>query len=318
MRVIYIIFIVIAVNLINSQSFNLNNNWPHDSTSDLVGSPVGLGINSNDELVVFHRGDRQWTFPFPSEKIKSNTIAIIDNESGKILKSFGANMFIMPHGLEVDYDDNIWVTDVALHQIFKFNSKGELIFTLGNEAKAGNDNYSFNLPADITVLKDGSFYVADGYGNSRIIKFTKEGEFITKYGTYGSSKSQFIIPHGIDNDEEENIYVADRENNRIKKYNNNGELIKIWQNEISQQLYSLKFDHRNKFIYAIDYYIDNDIIKGSNIFILDHNLNLIHKLGRSGNYSGPVTRYHDIEVDSKGNLFLADILNNLVQKFENE
>ena len=318
MRVINIIFIVIAVNLINSQSFNLNNNWPHDSTSDLVGSPVGLGINSNDEVVIFHRGDRQWTFPFPNEKIKSNTIAIIDNESGKILKSFGANMFIMPHGLEVDYDDNIWVTDVALHQIFKFNSEGKLIFTLGNEAKAGNDNYSFNLPADITVLKDGSFYVADGYGNSRIIKFTKDGDFIRKYGTYGSSKSQFIIPHGIDNDEEENIYIADRENNRIKKYNNNGELIKIWQNEISQQLYSLKFDHRNKFIYAIDYYIDNDIIKGSNIFILDHNLNLIHKLGRSGNYSGPVTRYHDIEVDSKGNLFLADILNNLVQKFENE
>ena len=318
MRGINIIFIVIAVNLINSQSFNLTNNWPHDSTSDLVGSPVGLGINSNDELVIFHRGDRQWTTPFPSEKIKSNTIAIIDNESGKILKSFGANMFIMPHGLEVDYDDNIWVTDVALHQIFKFNSEGELIFTLGNEAKAGNDNYSFNLPADITVLKDGSFYVADGYGNSRIIKFTKDGHFIAKYGTYGSSKSQFIIPHGIDNDEEENIYVADRENNRIKKYNNNGELIKIWQNEISQQLYSLKFDHRNKLIYAIDYYIDNDIIKGSNIFILDHNLNLIHKLGRSGNYSGPVTRYHDIEVDSKGNLFLADILNNLVQKFENE
>ena len=318
MRVINIIFIVIAVNLINSQSFNLNNNWPHDSTSDLVGSPVGLGINSNDEVVIFHRGDRQWTFPFPNEKIKSNTIAIIDNESGKILKSFGANMFIMPHGLEVDYDDNIWVTDVALHQIFKFNSEGKLIFTLGNEAKAGNDNYSFNLPADITVLKDGSFYVADGYGNSRIIKFTKDGDFIRKYGTYGSSKSQFIIPHGIDNDEEENIYVADRENNRIKKYNNNGELIKIWQNEISQQLYSLKFDHRNKLIYAIDYYIDNDIIKGSNIFILDHNLNLIHKLGRSGNYSGPVTRYHDIEVDSKGNLFLADILNNLVQKFENE
>ena len=228
MRVINIIFIVITVNLINSQSFNLNNKWPHDSTSDLVGSPVGLGINSNDELVIFHRGDRQWTFPFPSEKIKSNTIAIIDNKSGKILKSFGANMFIMPHGLEVDYDDNIWVTDVALHQIFKFNSEGELIFTLGNEAKAGNDNYSFNLPADITVLKDGSFYVADGYGNSRIIKFTKEGHFITKYGTYGSSKSQFIIPHGIDNDEEENIYVADRENNRIKKYSNKFLFLKLY------------------------------------------------------------------------------------------
>jgi len=318
MKVINIIFIVLAVNLINSQNFNLNNNWPHDSTLDSVGSPVGLGINSKDELVIFHRGDRKWTFPFPSEKIKSNTISIIDNESGKILKSFGANMFIMPHGLEVDYDDNIWVTDVALHQIFKFNSQGVLIFTLGNASKAGNDNYSFNLPADITVLKDGSFYVADGYGNSRIIKFTKEGDFITKYGTYGSSKSQFIIPHGIDNDDEENIYVADRENNRIKKYNNNGELIKIWQNEISQQLYSLKFNHRNKLIYAIDYFIDKEIIKGSNIFILDNNLNLIHKLGRSGNYSGPITRYHDIEVDSKGNLFLADILNNLVQKFENE
>ena len=155
------------------------------------------------------------------------------------------------------------------------------------------------------------------YGNSRIIKFSKKGEFLFQIDGFGNGKNDFNIPHGIDNDNQNNIYVADRENNRIKKFDDKGNLLKIWQNKISQQLYSVKVDNKNDLVYAIDYYIkDGKEIMGSNIFIFDKELNLLNKFGRSGNYQGPITRYHDIEIDEYGNIYAADILNNIIQVFK--
>ena len=226
-------------------------------------------------------------------------------------------MFVMPHGLEIDNNDNIWVTDVALHQVFKFNPNGKLLLTLGKSFKPGNDQNHFNMPTDVSVLSDGSFYVSDGYGNSRIMKFSKQGKFLFQIDGFGKGKNEFNIPHGIDNDLQNNIYVADRENNRVKKFDNKGDLLKIWQNKTSQQLYSVKVDNKNDLVYAIDYYIkDGKEIMGSNIFVLDKELNLLNKFGRSGNYKGPITRYHDIEIDQFGSIYAADILNNIIQVFK--
>jgi len=312
-----LIFILFNFNNSCAQEniLKLSNTLNSHSLQVEIGTPTGLGINSKNNLVFFHRADREWKTPFPKKKIEGNTISVFDTKTKKIIKSFGNKLFVMPHGLEVDSEDNIWVTDVALHQIFKFNSNGELLFKIGQESKPGSGNYSFNLPTDITVLKDGSFYVSDGYGNSRIIKFSKDGKFLFETGSFGNRKNNFIIPHGIDNDLENNIYVADRENNRIKKYNNNGELLKIWQNKQSQQLYSIKYDTKNNLVYAIDYFIQNNTIIGSDIIILDNNLNFKSKFGRSKNYTGPITRYHDIEIDNYGSIYAADILNNQIQIF---
>tara|TARA_B100000780_G_scaffold134762_1_gene94440 strand:+ start:1807 stop:2775 length:969 start_codon:yes stop_codon:yes gene_type:complete len=318
-KFLFLVCVLIPVVLTSQNNFNwvLSKSWPEPESVISIGSPTGLGIDSKNNLVIFHRSGRQWTNPLPKDKIKENVISYLNIKSGQVINSWGYNMFVMPHGLEIDNNDNIWVTDVALHQVFKFNPNGKLLLTLGKSFKPGNDQNHFNMPTDVSVLSDGSFYVSDGYGNSRIMKFSKQGKFLFQIDGFGKGKNEFNIPHGIDNDLQNNIYVADRENNRVKKFDNKGDLLKIWQNKTSQQLYSVKVDNKNDLVYAIDYYIkDGKEIMGSNIFVLDKELNLLNKFGRSGNYKGPITRYHDIEIDQFGSIYAADILNNIIQVFK--
>ena len=101
---------------------------------------------------------------------------------------------IIPQIINLDLDNNgnnIWITDVGLHQVIKYDSNGKELMVLGKEFEPGSDSYSFNLPTDVAVANDGSFYVSDGYGNSRIIKFSKDGSYQFEWGAFGNEKSQF-------------------------------------------------------------------------------------------------------------------------------
>ena len=221
---------------LKSGTYVLVRNWPNLPEEFNLGNPTGLGIDSNGDILVFHRANRVWEEPMPKTKIQENTIITLDKQTGEILKNWGADLFIMPHGLEVDKENNIWVTDVALHQIFKFNSDGNLLLTLGEPEVPGNDSTHFNLPTDLAVADDGSFYVSDGYGNSRVIKFSKDGAYLFEWGKFGNKQGEFNTPHGIDLDKNGNVYVADRENNRIQKFDPEGNFIAVWQNKITEQL----------------------------------------------------------------------------------
>jgi streptogramin lyase len=299
-----------------SDSYVLVKDWPDLPDDFILGNPTGLGINSDNNIVVFHRASRVWQEPMPEDKIQENTILTINKQTGEILKSWGADLFIMPHGLEVDKENNVWVTDVALHQIFKFSSDGNLLLTLGEAKVPGNDSEHFNLPTDVAVSNDGSFYVSDGYGNSRVVKFSKEGEYLLEWGTFGNKQGEFNIPHGIDLDKYGNVYVADRENNRIQKFDAKGNFIAVWQNKITEQLYSVTIDNENDHLFGIDYMTVNDtVVKGSDIFRFDLNANLQIQFGRTGFYNGPISRYHDIQIDDEGSIYVGDILGNTVQKF---
>lgn len=301
----------------NSDSYVLVKDWPDLPDDFILGNPTGLGINSDNNIVVFHRASRVWQEPMPEDEIQENTITVIDKLTGKVLNSWGAKLFIMPHGLEIDKDNNIWVTDVALHQIFKFNSDGTLLLTLGEAKVAGNDKEHFNLPTDIAVSADGSFYVSDGYGNSRVIKFSKDGTYLFEWGKFGNKQGEFNIPHGIDLDINGYVYVADRENNRIQKFDSKGNFITLWQNQTTDQLYSVTIDNQRNHLFGIDYFIVNDtIVKGSDIFRFDLDVNLQKQFGRTGFYDGPISRYHDIQIDDEGSIFVGDILGNRVQKFK--
>jgi DNA-binding beta-propeller fold protein YncE len=299
-----------------SDSYVLVEDWPKISEDIVLGNPTGLGIDSENNILVFHRASREWQDPMPEDKISENTILTLHPQTGEILKNWGADLFIMPHGLEVDHEDNIWVTDVALHQVFKFNSDGDLLFALGESTVAGSDSNHFNLPTDVAVANDGSFYVSDGYGNSRVIKFSNDGTYLFEWGKFGNEKGEFNIPHGIDLDKSGNVYVADRENNRIQKFDSNGNFIGLWQNKVSEQLYSVTIDKKNNHLFGIDYMTVHDtIVKGSDIFRFDLNMELKTKFGRTGFYDGPISRYHDILVDDQGSIYVGDILGNKVQKF---
>jgi peptidylamidoglycolate lyase len=309
----------------NFISYELVENWPNLPEGFALGMPTGLGIDSDNNIVVFHRAGRPWAHPAPEEKIDRNTIFTIDSKTGEVLKNWGADLFLMPHGLEVDQDNNIWVTDTGLHQVLKFNSDGDLLMTIGEEKVMGNDSSHFALPTDVGVASDGSFYVSDGYGNSRVVKFSKDGSFLFEWGDNGPDRKlnrgtkdgQFDTPHGIDLDKDGNIYVADRENNRIQKFNSAGNFIAIWQNDLADQFYSLVIDKKNARLFGVDFMNQNDTaLGGSDIFSFDLDLNLEQRFGRTGFYDGPTSRYHDIAIDDDGNIYVGDIRNNTIQKFQ--
>ena len=297
--------------------YELIENWVKIPDDYILGNPTGVALTSNQNLFVFHRGSRSWQVPMPKEKIMEDTFIEIDKVTGKIIKSWGSNLFIMPHGLEIDKEDNIWVTDVGLHQVIKYDSNGNELMVLGKEYTPGKDSLHFNLPTDVAVSENGYFYVSDGYGNSRIIKFSSKGEYLFEWGIFGENKNEFNIPHGLDLDKNGNVYVADRENNKIQKFDSLGNFIAEWKNEMIGQLYSVNVNNYENYLFGIDYIVSkNSAPLGSDIIKFDLDLNFKSKFGRSGNYKGPKARYHDIQVDNKGNIYVGDILNNTIQKFK--
>ncbi len=124
----------------NQVPYELLKDWPQLGEDKRPGQPTGIGIDTNDHIFVFHRAGRKWTTPFPGEAITQNTVLELDNESGKIINSWGADYFIMPHGLTVDKQNNIWLTDVGLHQVFKFSHDGKLLMKLGVAKVPGKDS----------------------------------------------------------------------------------------------------------------------------------------------------------------------------------
>jgi len=299
--------------------YELVKNWL-DLPKDLkLGNPTGISIDTNQNIVVFHRADREWEFlsSMPDKPIKNKTILIINKDNGKLINSWGDNLFIMPHGLKVDSENNIWVTDVGLHQVFKFSYDGKLLLKLGEARVAGNDSLHFDKPTDIAITKDGSFYVSDGYGNSRVIKFSATGKYLFEWGKKGDKESDFSIPHGITLDKNGNVYVADRENNRIQVFDSTGKFIKQFADNSFGTICAVAFDNSKSKLFAVD---DFTLLKvkhrGSDVFVLDTAGKVQTRFGRSGFYEGETSWYHDLTVDKDENIYVGDILGNTIQKFK--
>ena len=302
-------------NKTDNFEYELVNEWPQLSPGYTLGQPTGIGVDNNEHIFVFHRAGRRWTTPFPDSLISENTILELEGETGKILNSWGANYFIMPHGLAVDKNNNIWVTDVGLHQIFKFNHDGQLLMKLGIAKISGNDSLHFYLPTDVAIADDGSFYVSDGYGNSRVVKFSPSGKYLFEWGTHGSKQGEFDIPHGITIDNKGNVYVADRQNNRIQMFDSKGAFLKeLKNNEQVAQLPSVTIDARQN-LFAIDYDFADTVINGSTIFQYDTNDKVVYQFGGIGTNKRTASWYHDISVDRYGNIYVGDIYGMKVRKF---
>jgi DNA-binding beta-propeller fold protein YncE len=156
--------------------------------------------------------------------------------SGKLLKSFGAGLLLFPHGLYVDREGNVWVTDglgrgSKGHQVFKFSPDGKVLMTLGKPNTPGSGPDQFNAPSAVVTAPNGDIFVADGHGgntNARIVKFTKDGKFIKTWGTKGSGPGELDIPHAIAMDSQGRLFVGDRQNNRIQIFDQDGKYLDQW------------------------------------------------------------------------------------------
>ena len=204
-----------------------------------IGSTAGIAHDRDDRSVwVFERcGSNQC--------VGSDLAPILEFDAGgNLVKSFGAGMFVSPHGIHIDPEGNVWVTDGdgpdgedprrdgKGHQVFKFSPDGELLMTLGKAGVAGDGLGEFNRPSAVLVAPSGEIFVGDGHGgesNARIMKFSEDGTFLKTWGKKGTGPGEFATPHAIAMDSSGRLFVGDRGNNRIQIFDQEGNFLKEWK-----------------------------------------------------------------------------------------
>src|SRR5437867_375840 len=206
--------------------------------------PEGRTLGSTAAIDVDRDGSSIWVFERcggTSQGLAcadSNLAPLLKfDSSGKFVKSFGAGMFVSPHGIHVDRQGNVWVTDgtgksAKGHQVFKFSPDGKVLMTLGKAGVTGDGPDTFNQPSDVFVAPNGDIFVADGHGgnsNARIVKFSKDGKFIKAWGKKGSGPGEFDTPHSLAMDSSGRLFVADRGNSRIQIFDQDGKLLDQWK-----------------------------------------------------------------------------------------
>src|SRR5580704_8485673 len=212
---------------------------PYRSVENWARMPEGRTWGSSAGVYVDSAGTSVWV----AERCGANSCLGSDlppilhfDMSGRLLKAFGAGMFVFPHGIFVDQDQNVWVTDGQGkdgkgHQVFKFSPEGKVLLTLGKAGVAGEGPDEFNAPSAVLVVPNGDIFVGDGHGgntNSRIVKFNKDGKFIKTWGMKGSAPGEIDIPHALAMDSRGRLFLGDRQNNRIQIFDQNGTFLDQW------------------------------------------------------------------------------------------
>jgi sugar lactone lactonase YvrE len=213
---------------------------PYRMLESWVQIPEGRVLGNVIAVEVDRDGKSIWAFERcgANDCAKSNLAPIMKfDPSGKMVANFGAGMFNFPHGLGLDRDGNVYVTDGRGeagkgHTVVKFSPDGKVLMTLGQPGVAGDGPDTFNAPSDVAVAANGDIYVADGHGektNARVVKLSKDGKFIKAWGKVGKAPGEFDTLHGIALDSSGNVYVADRSNSRIQVFDGDGKFLAEWK-----------------------------------------------------------------------------------------
>ncbi|XP_024237269.1 peptidyl-glycine alpha-amidating monooxygenase B isoform X2 [Oncorhynchus tshawytscha] len=309
--------------------------WPESPLQ--LGQVSGLALDSDDNLVIFHRGDHQWgvnSFDNSGKyqqqslgPIQQSTILVVDPVKGSVLKASGRNMFYLPHGITTDKDNNYWVTDVALHQVFKLSSDGrdKPLVVLGEAFEPGSDKEHFCKPTDVAVDPvTRNVYVSDGYCNARILKFSPEGKYLSHWGAGSSDRRrrvQFRIPHSlVFLPDRRELCVADRENGRIQCFvAESGEFVKeIKKQEFGGEVFAISYAPvHGGLIYAVNgesAYGRSAPLKG---FVINYSTKEIlddFSPENAQEFGMP----HDIVVTKDGRVFVGDAATDSVLKFSSD
>lgn len=224
---------------------------PYRMVREWATMPEGRSMGAVGGVVVDRDGEHVWAVircdataaeRFGNECLDSDLDPIVRfNPDGEVVQSFGGGMFIWPHGIDVDPDGNVWVTDAVRppktppgergHQVVKFSREGEILMRLGKPGEMGSGRDRFTSPSDVVVADNGDIFVADGHlddGNNRIVKFDKNGKFLKAWGKTGYGPGEFRTLHALALDKRGRLFVADRSNNRVQIFSQDGEFLAQW------------------------------------------------------------------------------------------
>ncbi|KAM8873147.1 peptidyl-glycine alpha-amidating monooxygenase B isoform 2-T2 [Synchiropus picturatus] len=319
-----------------SQDYHLeqDTSWPQSSLQ--LGQVSGLALDSDSNLVIFHRGEHEWgPNSFNNDArymqkslgpIQQSTILVVNPDDGSLLKASGRNLFFLPHGITTDMDNNYWVTDVALHQVLKVSSDGRdrILLTLGEAFTPGTDHNHFCKPTDVAVdPHTGNIFVSDGYCNARILKYSPKGKYLSEWGAGSTDRRRrvpFSIPHSLaflpDRNE---VCVADRENGRIQCFNaETGEFVKeIKKEEFGGEVYAISYSPSED---GVIYAVNGESLDGPSAPIQGFAINYSTKdiLDTFRPESKEFKMPHDIVQTKDASVFVGDVDSKFVFKFTTE
>lgn len=258
-------------------------------------TPTGVAINQQGHIFITNAGPKKLQEYDPT---------------GKFSRSLLDGVLVKPHGVRVDAEGFIWVTDLELHVVLKVHPSGQIVMTLGQLAVAGEldpnrKTVLFNKPADIAFDAAGNIYVADGYGNSRMVKLDKNGNFIKAWGVKGPENGNFDNPHNVIIDKNQRLYVADRYNKRIQIFDLDGNFLEAWTHLGTPWGLALGADDK---IYLSD---------GNNekILILDTQGKILSEYTNPGQSPGAMRAAHGIATDRQGHIYVTEVINWRVERF---
>lgn len=297
-----------------SPSYQVDAAWPQKPTDFIWEAVPGVAVDKSDNVYLYTRST-------PSVQVYA--------PDGKLVRSWGVNTGA--HHIKIDRDGNVWTSDIREHTIRKYTPDGALLMTLGAPGEAAADDKHFYMPTDMAFASNGDLFVSDGYGNQRVVHLTKDGKFVKAWGSMGNEDGMFSIPHAIAIDSKDRIYVADRNNVRIQVYNMDGELIDSWKNIVvpwgfwmtpNDEIWvcgssPMSWKERDEKYPAAPLGCpprDQVIMR----FNTDGRLLQLYSFPKAKDGEekpGELNWVHCIAADSKGNIYLGDIIGKRLQRF---
>ncbi len=256
--------------------------WAQTPDGVSIREPSGVAVDSTDRVYVYQR--------------VGPPVLVFDRD-GHFLEAWERRNGIPmdAHHIHVGPDDTIYLTDRDAHQVLIYDTAGNLQRSLGTRDRAAMQA-PFNHPADVCVAPSRELYVADGYGNSSVHRFSAAGDYIGSFGSPGSGPGQFRVPHSISVSRDGRVYVADRENNRVQVFTPEGEFQAEWTDFKCPMGVHIDAD---QVVYVTDQ------IPRVSIYTLDGEL-----LSRGRTFEGA----HQVYTDSEGSIYGLDTANQRVQK----
>jgi sugar lactone lactonase YvrE len=275
-----------------------------------LGEGIGIATNSKGHVFVYTRSQRTRLFEF--------------DQNGGFVREIGQGLygFVFAHAVRVDSQDNIWAVDEGSNMVIKFNPEGRVVMTLGRRpepADAGGfvpqdpanpGKYEFNRPTDVGWDADGNVFVTDGYGNSRIVKYDKNGRFVAQAGTRGSAPGQLNLPHSLAMDAKGNAYVADRSNRRIEVFDNDLKFKAIYDNVGTPWEVCIS-PGPHQYLFSSNTFPDNNDYTlaevSGEVYKMELDGTVVGKFGKAGKQLGEFSGLHEIDCRNPDMLFISEI-----------